>query len=78
VVRSGRGLDVDVGDAVAAVALVVGDGVVFVGRLGELGDDVPGVEEAWDEAEDAEEDVDEGVCAADAALDPDCGREMEC
>ncbi len=39
--------------------------------LGELGDDVPGVEEAGDEAEHAETDVDEGVGAADAGLDPD-------
>lgn len=62
-------LDVDVGDA-AALA-VARQGLVLVGGLGELGDDVPGVEEARDEAEAAEEDVDERVGAADAALDPD-------
>ncbi len=66
-------LDVHVGDA-AALA-VVGQGFVLVRRLGELGDDVPGVEEAGDEAQAAEEDVDDGVGAADAALDPDCIRE---
>lgn len=64
-----RGLDVDVGDA---AVLAVAHGLVLVRRLGELGDDVPGVEEARDEAQAAEEDVDEGVGAADAALDPDC------
>lgn len=49
-------------------ALVVG--------VGELGDDVPRVEEAGHEAERAEEDVDERVGGADAALDPDCGGEV--
>lgn len=43
---------------------------VVVG-VGVLEDYVPGVEEAREEAEAAERDVDEGVCAADAALDPD-------
>lgn len=62
-------LDVDVGDA-AALA-VLRQGLVLVGRLGQLGDDVPGVQDAGDVAEAAEEDVDEGVGAADAALDPD-------
>lgn len=64
-----RRLDIDVGDS--AIFAVAREGFVFVGRLGELGNNVPGVEEAGDVAEDAEEDVDEGVCAADAALDPD-------
>lgn len=68
-------LDVDVCDA--ATAVLVGDSLVLVGRLGELCDDVPGVEEAGDEAEDAEEDVDEGVGATDAALDPDRQRGEE-
>lgn len=63
------GLDVDVCDS--ATFAVVGDGLVLVGGLGVLGDDVPGVKQAWDEAEDAEADVDEGVGATDAALDPD-------
>ncbi len=66
-------LDVDVGDA--AILAVARQGLVLVGRLGELGDNVPGVEEAGDEAQAAEEDVDEGVGAADAALDPDCELE---
>lgn len=37
------------------------------------GDDVPGVEEAWDVAQYAEGDVDEGISAADATLDPYLG-----
>lgn len=65
-----RALDVDVGDA-AALA-ILGERLVLVGRLGVLGDDVPRVKQAGDEAEHAEEDVDEGVGATDAALDPDC------
>lgn len=40
--------------------------------LGKLGDDVPGVEEAGQEAQRAEEDVDEGVGGAEAAFYPDC------
>jgi hypothetical protein len=32
--------------------------VVAVVGLGELGDDVPGMEEAWKEAEEAKKDVD--------------------
>lgn len=63
------GLDVDVCDSAAFA--VVGDGLVLVGGLGVLCDDVPGVEEAWEEAEEAEADVDEGVGATEAALDPD-------
>jgi hypothetical protein len=39
-------------------------------RVGVLQDDVPGVEEAGQEAETAEGEVNEGVCATDAALDP--------
>lgn len=50
---------------------VLVDGLVLVGGLGVLGDDVPGVQEAGDVAEDAEEDVDERVGAADSTLDPD-------
>lgn len=63
-------LNIDICDSAAFA--VIGDGLVFVGGLGELGDDVPGVKKAGDEAEDAEEDVDERVGAADAALHPDC------
>jgi len=62
-------VDEDVGDA-AALA-VLGDGFVLVVRVGELGDDVPCVDEAGDVAKEAEEDVDEGVCGAEAALHPD-------
>lgn len=67
-----RRLHVDVCDA-AALA-IVGDDLILVGGLGELGDDVPGVQQAGDEAEHAEEDVDERVGAADAAFDPDWRR----
>ena len=55
---------------------ILRDSLVLVRGLGELGDDVPGVEEAGDEAENAEEDVDDGVGGADAALDPDCKEKM--
>lgn len=65
-----RALDVDVGDA--ATFAILGERLVLVGRLGVLGDDVPRVKQAGDEAEHAEEDVDEGVGATDATLDPDC------
>lgn len=43
---------------------------VLVG-FGVFEDDVPGVEEPGEETEAGERDVDEGVCAADATLDPD-------
>lgn len=68
-------LNVDVCDTAASV--LVGDSLVLISRLGELCDDVPGVEKAGDEAEDAEENVDEGVGATDAALDPDRQRGEE-
>lgn len=58
----------------AAALAVVRQRLVLVRRLGVFGDDVPGVQQARDVAEDAEEDVDEGVGAADAALDPDWRR----
>jgi len=45
------------------------DRVIVV--FGKLGDDIPGVEEARDEAQHAETDVDETVCGTDAGLDPD-------
>lgn len=63
--------DDDVGDA--AVLRVADPLVVAVVGLGELGDNVPGVEEAREEAEDAQEDVDDRVGAANSTLDPDCG-----
>lgn len=68
-VLAARRLDVDVADA-AALA-VLRQRLVLVGRLRVLGDDVPRVQQARDEPEEAEEDVDERVGAADAALDPD-------
>lgn len=64
-----RALDVDVGNTAALT--IIRDGLVLVGRFGEFGNDVPGVEETRDVSEDAEQNVDERVCAADSALDPD-------
>lgn len=57
---------------VAATLRVLREGLVFVVAIGIFCDDVPGMEEAGDETKHAEEDVDEGVCRADASLDPDC------
>lgn len=48
-------LDDDVGHT--AMLRVTDAFVVAIVGLGELGDDIPGVEEAWEEAEDAEKDV---------------------
>lgn len=70
VMLAGRHLDVDVGDAF----IVARKRLVLVRRLGVLCDDVPSVQEAGEVAEDGEEDVDEGVGATDAALDPDYER----
>lgn len=72
-----RAVDDDVAHPLAAAAIaaalgvVVRDRVVVVVLVGELGDDVPGVDEAGDVAQEQEEDVDDGVGAAEAALDPD-------
>lgn len=52
-----------------ALEVVVAGG----GRVRVLGDDVPGVQQAGDEAEGAEEDVDQGVGGAEAGFDPYCG-----
>jgi hypothetical protein len=68
-VRAMGRLDVNVCDSAAFA--IVGDGLILVGGLGELGDDVPSMEKAGDEAEEAEKNVDERVGAADATLDPD-------
>lgn len=64
-----RSLDVDIGDS--APLAISRERLVLVWWLGVLGDDVPGVQQAGDQAENAEEDVDQGVCAADTAFDPD-------
>lgn len=50
--------------------LIRGERVVIV--LGEFCDDVPGVQETWNEAKHAETDVDEGVGRADASFHPYC------
>lgn len=60
-------LDIDICNAAA----FLGQRLVLVRWLGELGDDVPRVEEAGDEAETAEEDVNNRVGAADSAFYPD-------
>ena len=62
-------LDVDICDA--ATFAVLRQRFVLVRRFGELGDDVPRVDEAGQKAENTEQDVDDGVSAADTALDPD-------
>lgn len=54
------------------IAGFVGDSFVFEWWRRVLRDDVPGVQEAREEAEDAEEEVDEGVGGADAGFYPDC------
>jgi hypothetical protein len=62
-------LNIDVGDS---SSFTVGwHALVFIWWLGVLGDNVPGVEQAGDEAEDAEQNVDEGIGRAKAALYPD-------
>lgn len=69
-------VDDDVAHVTALV--VLRQGLVVKVGLGVLRDDVPGVEETGDEAEDAEEDVDDGVAAADASLYPDCWNWRAC
>lgn len=66
----GTAAAVVVDEYIDAAAFGVGGTFIVVRRLGELGDDVPRVDEARDEAEHAEEDVDDGISGADAALHP--------
>lgn len=69
ILRSGLALD-DV-DKVRVVVLSVLEGVVIVVPVvGELSDDVPGVDEARQESEAAEENIDNRVGAADTTLHP--------
>jgi len=63
-------VDDDVAHA-TALCILARQGLIFVVGIGELGNDVPGVDQAGEVAENEEEDVDDGVGAADAALDPD-------
>jgi hypothetical protein len=58
-------------DHVVAALGVLRKGVVGLGGIGELGDNVPGVQEARDEAETAEEEINERVGRAETRLDPD-------
>lgn len=51
-------------------ALAIGHLVVCIVWIWVLQDDVPSVEEAGKEAETAERNIDEGVCAAESFLDP--------
>lgn len=67
-VRAWRALDVDVGDAVALT--ILRERLVLVGWLGILGNEIPCVNEAGNVAKTAEEDVNEGIGAAETALDP--------
>lgn len=60
----------DINVSHAAAFAVILDGFVFVGRLGELGDDVPCVQKARDESQNAEENVNERIGATDATLYP--------
>jgi hypothetical protein len=53
-----------------ALALAVGSLLVAVIGIWVLQDDVPGVEQAWEESQTAECDIYEGVAGADAAFDP--------
>ena len=69
----GGRLDVDVSDL--AVFGILADGLVR-GDVGVFGDDVPGVQEAGEEAKTAEGEVDEGVDGAEAGFHPDCGGEV--
>jgi hypothetical protein len=64
--------DSTVGGRVCAVCAFVVLHPLVVMRVGVLEDDVEGVEDAREDAEAAEGEVDERVCAADAAFDPDC------
>jgi len=74
-VRTMGRLDIDVCDS--ASLAIARDSLILVRGLGELGDDVPGVEKTGDKAKHAEENVDKGVGAADATLDPDRQRGEE-
>ena len=69
-------VDVVVRDVLVAAGFGVADRLVLVVVVvfGVFGYDVPGVEEAGDEAEAAEGDVDQAVGGADAGFDPDCAR----
>lgn len=60
-------LDDDICDAVAGLE-ILGNGVVVPRGVG--GDNVPGVQEARDEAEDAEADVDYEVGGAETGFGP--------
>lgn len=62
-----RCLNVNVGDS---TTVLLSKRLVLVRRFGELGDDVPGVEEARHETQAAKEDVNDGVGAANTTLDP--------
>jgi hypothetical protein len=64
----------DVVGGAAVGALAVGNLLVLLVGLGVLEDDVPGVQEAGEEAETAERNVYERVGAADALLHPDCAE----
>jgi hypothetical protein len=64
----------DVVGGAAVGALAVGNLLVLLVSLGVLEDDVPGVQEAGEEAETAERKIYERVGAADTLLHPDCAK----
>ena len=69
--RLSLGLALDHVHDPARLSLAIGQALVLVVVLiGELGDDVPCVQQTRDEAEDAKQDVNDGVSRADTALDP--------
>lgn len=50
---------------------MLGQRFVLVGGFGVFGNDVPGVQETRDKAENTKKNVDERIGAADATFDPD-------
>jgi hypothetical protein len=61
----------DVVCSTAFSALAIARALVAIVGIGVLQDDVPGMQNARKDAEAAKCKVDERVCAADSALDPD-------
>jgi hypothetical protein len=61
-------LNIDICDS----ALRVLRDALVLDRVGELGDNIPGVQQTGNVTKHAQEDVDETVGAADSGPDPDC------
>lgn len=60
----------DINVSHAATFAIIPDGFVLVGRLGELGNNVPCVQKTRDESQKAEENVNERISAANSTLHP--------